>query len=83
MKDARTDLLVKWESSYQWLWFLVIGDALKSLYWLGVVACTCHPATLDAEFQNVVGSILVGVAALSKCVVCVTNSNPAKGEEPD
>ena len=64
MKDASTDLLVKWESSYQWLWFLVIGDALKSLYWLGVVACTCHPATLDAEFQNVVGSILVGVAAL-------------------
>ena len=26
----------------------------------GVVACTCNPATLEAKFQNGVGSILVG-----------------------
>ena len=26
----------------------------------GVVACTCNPATLDAEFRNGVGSISVG-----------------------
>ena len=26
---------------------------------LGVVACICNPATLEAEFRNVVGSILV------------------------
>ena len=26
----------------------------------GVVACTCNPATLEAEFQNRVGSIPVG-----------------------
>ena len=27
----------------------------------GVVACTCNPATLEAEFQNGVGSIPVGI----------------------
>ena len=27
---------------------------------LGVVACTCNPATLEAEFRNDVGSIPVG-----------------------
>ena len=26
----------------------------------GVVACTCNPATLEAEFRNGVGSIPVG-----------------------
>ena len=26
----------------------------------GVVACTCNPATLEAEFWNRVGSITVG-----------------------
>ena len=26
----------------------------------GVVACTCNPATLEAEFRNRVGSIPVG-----------------------
>ena len=30
----------------------------------GVVACTCNPATLEAEFRNVVGSIQVGVTVL-------------------
>ena len=25
----------------------------------GVVACTCNPATVDAEFQNGMGSVLV------------------------
>ena len=29
--------------------------------WPGVVACTCNPATLEAEFRNGVGSIPVGV----------------------
>ena len=28
--------------------------------WLGVVACTCNPATLEAEFRNDVGSIIAG-----------------------
>ena len=33
---------------------------LRSLFSLGVVACTCNPATLEAEFWNSVGSIPVG-----------------------
>ena len=28
--------------------------------WPGVVACTCNPATLEAEFRNGVGSVPVG-----------------------
>ena len=31
-----------------------------TLYWLGVVACTCNPATLEAEFRNSAGSIQLG-----------------------
>ena len=27
---------------------------------VGVVACTCNPATLEAEFRNGVGSVPVG-----------------------
>ena len=37
-------------------------DALpkdSSTIWPGVVACTCNPATLEAEFRNGVGSIPV------------------------
>ena len=26
----------------------------------GLVSCTCNPATLEAEFQNSVGSVTVG-----------------------
>ena len=30
------------------------------ILWQCVVACTCNPATLEAEFRNGVGSIPVG-----------------------
>ena len=38
------------------------GSTLPSNFygqWLSVVACTCNPATLEAEFRNGVGSIPV------------------------
>ena len=37
---------------------LMLGDSVVMM--LGVVACTCDPATLEAEFQNGVGLIPVG-----------------------
>ena len=47
--------------------------------WLGLVACTCSSATLDAEFRNGVGSL----QSFDMWLDCVTISNPAQGEEPD
>ena len=32
----------------------------KGLFWLGVVENTCNPDSLEAEFQNGLGLILVG-----------------------
>ena len=49
----------------------------------GVVAYTCNPATLEAEFQNGVGSILVRGNSPSIGGWIVTTCNPALGEEPD
>ena len=50
----------------------------------GVVACTCNPATLQAEFWNSVGSIPVGgKQSFDWWVDSVTTCNPALGEEPD
>ena len=37
---------------------MMLGDSVVMM--LGVVACTCDPATLEAEFQNGVGLIPVG-----------------------
>ena len=44
----------------------------------GVVACTCNPATLEAEFRNGVSLIPVGGNSPS-----IGGCNPALGEEPD
>ena len=49
----------------------------------GVVAYTCNPATLEAEFQNGVGSILVRGNSPSIGGWIVTTCNPALREEPD
>ena len=40
------------------LFFLMVS--VSFFYWLGVVACTCNPATFEAQFRNSVGSIPVG-----------------------
>ena len=37
---------------------LMLGDSVVMM--LGVVACMCDPATLEAKFQNGVGLIPVG-----------------------
>ena len=46
-----------------------------------VVACTCNPANLEAEFWNGVGPIPVG--SFDRWVDCVTTCNPPLGEELD
>ena len=50
---------------------------------LGVVACTCNLATLEAESRNGVGSILDGATVLDRWVDYVTTCNPAQGQEPE
>ena len=39
---------------------VVVVAAAAVVVWPGVVACTCNPATLEAEFWNSVGLIPVG-----------------------
>ena len=57
---------------------------------LGVVTCTCNPATLEAEFRNGMGStnntswgLATNKQSFDRWVDCVTTCNPALGEEPD
>ena len=46
---------------------------------LGVVVCTCNLATLEAKYQNGVGSKPVGGNSPSvRCAECVIACNPAK-----
>ena len=49
---------------------VVVVVAAAAVVWPSIVACTCNPATLEAEFWNGVGLIPVG-------------DNPALGKEPD
>ena len=50
-------------SSYLfWEIFVITGTILQGV--IGVVACTCNPATLEVEFQKKVGSIPTGVTVL-------------------
>ena len=44
------------------------------------MACTCNPATKEAEFQNSVGPVPVGGNSPS---IGGWIDNPALGEEPD
>ena len=64
---------------------LILDFPLKASHTigLGVVACTCNPATLEAEFWNGVSLLSVGGnSPLIGGVNCVTTCNPALGEEP-
>ena len=47
------------ESSYNMV-FKYRSSRSKVFCKTGVVACTCNPATLEAEFRNGVGSVPVG-----------------------
>ena len=48
------------------------------------MACTCNPATLEAEFQKGVDSTLVGANSTTSIGGSIeTTCNPAQGEEPD
>ena len=50
----------------------------------GVMAFSCDPATLEAKFQNGMGSVTVGGGhPFSRWVDCVTTCNPAQGDDPD
>ena len=41
-----------------------------------VVACTCNPATFEAEFRNCVGTVPVGSKSFNRWVNCVLTCNP-------
>ena len=47
------------------------------------MACICNPATLEADFQNGVGSITFGGNSPPIGREIVTTCNSAQGEEPD
>ena len=67
----------------KWLYKNVV-EAKRNIYFdktniaLGAVACTCKPITLETEFGNGVGSVLVG----GRWLGFVITSNPAQKEEP-